>query len=453
MRVLHKSLALLMLFSVVLAACDTGGAATPVPPTNTAAPAPPTAAGGFDPSTVKKMAVEDNAVLRLSGWSSTPAELAVVSDTVAMFNKVYPNIKVNYEPIPQDFDTKLRAMVQGSTEPDVFYVSPSVADELIKANKLLELTPAMTELGVKKSDYFDAMINIFSNGDKVYGVPKDFGAIALFYNTEMLASTGATAPKDGWTWDDYKAFATKMTQGTDPNTKVYGVMHPADPARWLTFAYANGAAVLSADGKSATVNSDAAVQTLTWYHSLIEAGVAGQAADVGAGWPGEAFGKKRTASAIEGGWLVPYINDPTNGFGVKYDVAALPVAPTGKQGNLIFTNGYSASARTKYPKAAAALVLFLAGKEVQGAVLRTGFALPTLKAFKGDPYFNGTDVVAKSNRILYAAGDYGTPFYWGPKNEKINTALSSATERYFKGTQTAKEALDQAADEINRELK
>jgi len=408
---------------------------------------------GFDPTKVKKMDVEAGATLRLSGWASSPAELKVVSDTLTMFKQVYPDISVNYEPVPSDFDTKLRTMVQGGTEPDVFYVSPPVATDLIAAGKLLELTPYLTSAGRAKSDYFDAMINIFSDGDKVYGLPKDFGTIIDFYNTDMLTKTGAKKPVDGWTWDDYKAFAKSMTQGTDVNTKVFGVMHPQDYARWFTFALANGATVLSADGKTATVNSKAAVDALTWYRSLIDDGTAAVPSDVGAGWAGEAFGKQRSASAIEGGWLIPYMSDPANGFTVKYDVAPLPVAPTGKKGDLLFTNAYGASPNTKFPKAAAALVLFLAGPEVQAAVLHTGFALPTLKSFKSDPYFQGTDVVARANALLYDAGNYGVPDFYGPQDAKIHDALSKATESFFKKQQDAQAALDQAAADINKLLK
>ena len=86
-------------------------------------------------------------------------------------------------------------------------------------------------------------------------------------------------------------------------------------------------------------------------------------------------------------------------------------------------------------------------------MLHTGFALPTLKSFKNDPYFQSTDVVAKANRVIYAVGEYGVPDYYGPKNGKIQDAMNQATERYFKKTQSAQDALNQAADEINKLLK
>ena len=60
--------------------------------------------------------------------------------------------------------------------------------------------------------------------------------------------------------------------------------------------------------------------------------VATQPSDVGAGWSGEAFAKKRIASTAQGGWLIPFLDDPKAAFGVKYDAVPLPVGKTGQQG-------------------------------------------------------------------------------------------------------------------------
>jgi multiple sugar transport system substrate-binding protein len=166
-------------------------------------------------------------------------------------------------------------------------------------------------------------------------------------------------------------------------------MHPPDNARWLAFAVANGVKVV--DGDTTDINSPAAVEALDFYASMVKDGTAGQPSDVGAGWPGEAFGKKRAAAVIEGGWMVPFLSDPQGGFNdVKYSAAPMPMSPSGNRGNLLFTNAYSASANTKFPKAASALILFLSGIDNQREVLKIGFALPTIKGFENDPYFESS---------------------------------------------------------------
>jgi multiple sugar transport system substrate-binding protein len=465
--------ALMMVFSMMLSAC--GGEATPTTapaaaptdttapaaaPTDTTAPAatnptdtpaamagetPTTGKTTFDPSKVKKLQVESGATLRITGWSSTPAEIQVVQDQLARFSQVYPEVKVNYEPTAGDYDAKFKTMISGGTEPDVFYLKPQLAPDLMTSGRLLDLKPAMDEAGISRTDYYEQLVDIFAVGDKIYGLPKDWGSLAFFYNSGMAKSK----PQDGWNWDAYKAWAAENTSGTG-NDKVYGTMHQPDYARFIPFVLQNGGSVLSKDGKSAAINSPEAVEALTFYYSMIKVGTAGQASDVGAGWPGEAFGKKRAVGVSEGGWIVPYLDDPKNGFqDVKYAAAPLPVGPKGGKGDLIFTNAYAATTKTQFPKAAAALVVFLSGGENQRAVMETGFALPTLKSFKGDPYFASHP----NDAVLFDALTYGTVDWYGPKNDKITTALNDALQRVFKGQADPKASLDQAASEINDLLK
>lgn len=420
---------------------------TPVPPSDINASVCGAASNGFDPTKVKKVDIEANATLRVSGWGNT-SEQQITRDELCRFSQVYPGIKIVYQPIPDDYDTKIKTQISGGSEADVFYVDPPLTDLLINSGKLLELSQYMGAAGLSKSDYFDNLISTFSRADKVYGLPKDFGSIIVFYNTDMVAKQNAkTPPADGnWTWDDYKAFATSLTVGSDPNTKTFGTSHPADYARFMPFALANGASVLSADGKSAAINSPEALAALQFYYSLIKNGTAAEPKTLSSGWPGEAFGKGRIGFAIEGGWMVSYLADPANGYtNIKYSGAPLPKAPSGKQGDLLFTNAWSARADTQYPKAAAALVMFLCGPDNQQAVLNTGFALPTLKSFAGNAAITGNPV----NTALYATAAYGVADYYGAADANIKKAMGDALSALFLGKVDEAGALKQMSDAIN----
>src|SRR5690349_6703684 len=128
------------------AAPGAGAAATAVPTTSTAptfmAEQPTTAAGGAAtaaPATggqaqvatagasgdLTKIQVEDGATLRVSSWGD-PSEQKVNTDSFARFNKIFPNVKIQYEPQPADFQTKMKADFAGNTEPDVFYIDSSL---------------------------------------------------------------------------------------------------------------------------------------------------------------------------------------------------------------------------------------------------------------------------------------------------------------------------------------
>jgi multiple sugar transport system substrate-binding protein len=435
------------------AATNTTGTSAAAP-TNTAATASGAATtvisgttGGsstFDPSTYHKNAIEPNAVLRVSSWGDT-SEQGVNSAALARFKQVYPDVTITYEPQPSDYQTKLLAQISGGTQPDVFYIDPGLGYQLIPNGALLDLTPALTEVGRSKDDYFPALIDTFTGKDgKIYGLPKDFGSLAIFYNSDMVK----TPPKDGWTQDDFANFVKDNNSGSG-QTQIFGFSAAADFERWGAFAIANGAKVID-NGKCA-INSDAAVSTLDWWYNLYKSGVATVPADVGASWSGEALAKKRVVSVAEGGWMIPFLDDPKANFGVKYNAAPLPVGKDGStKADLLFFNAWGASAKTKYPKAAAALALFLASKENEGAILQTGFALPALKGFDNDPYFSGSGVENQISKMIYQTGTYGTADYYGGANDpKIKKSLSDATMRVYAKQQTAKQALDQACQEID----
>jgi multiple sugar transport system substrate-binding protein len=478
--------ALLVICSMILSACGENATATPqaAAPTNTTAAAAPTnttaaaaaptnttAAGGaattpteamaatpgggsgsatafkFDPTTYKKNAIEPGATLRVSSWGDT-SEQQVNRDALARFNQVYPDVKITYEPQPDNYQTKLLAEIKGGSQPDVFYVDPGTSYQLIPNGVLLDLTPALQEVGRSKDDYFPSLINTFIDKDgKIYGLPKDFGSLALFYNTDMLAKSGAPAPKEGWTQDDFHTFVQKSVQGTG-QTAIYGFETDANVERWGAFALANGAKII--DNNKCAINSQIGVDTLTWWYQMYKDKIATQSADVGAGWAGEAFAKKRVASASEGGWMIPFLNDPKAAFGVNYDAVSLPVGKNGGKADLLFFNGWSASAKSKYPKAAAALALFLASRENEDAILQTGFALPTLVGMENDPFFQGTGTINKISKLIYQTASYGTPSYFGGANDpQVKKSLNDATQRVFAGQQDPKAALDQACQEID----
>ncbi len=404
-------------------------------------------ASKFDPAAYKKNAIEPNASLRVSSWGDA-SEQKVNTDSLARFNQVYPDVKITYEPQPSSYVPKLLAEIVSNSQPDVFYLDVDLPYRLIRSNALLDLTPALTEGMRSKDDYFSSLTDTFLGKDgKVYGLPKDFTSMALFYNTDLVK----TPPQAGWTQDDFTAWVKANTAGSGP-TRVFGfatdlVFFPY----WGNFALANGARVLD-HGKCA-INSPAGVATLDWLVGLYQDKFLTLSADAGATWEGEAFAKKRAASIVVGGWANPFLTDPNAAFGIHYDAVPLPLGKTGARATMLGFAGWGAAAQSKFPQAAAALVLFLTSRENEGAILQTGFALPSLKGMEHDPFFQGASPLSKIAKLLYAGASYGTPGVWGgPANPEIQKALNAATERVFARMQTGQQALDQACQEIDAAL-
>ena len=414
MRRLRFGLVLGVGSTLLLAACGGGG----------------TSNQSFDPTTV-------SGTVRLSGWTSSPSEDKLLTDQVAAFQQAYPKIKVTYEPVAQDFRTKLKAQLASGTEPDVFYLELGDAAGLMPKHVLLDLRQYMAKTNTNASDFAGPLLSAFKQGDAIYGIPKDFNTLALFYNKDMFSAAGISEPTASWTWQDLADAAKKLTKGG-----VYGLMTPPDSARWAPFVYQNGGQILSSDNSKSMLTGSAVIEATKYYASFQQNGSGTYPAKLGAGigWAGDAFAKGKSAMVMEGGWLIPFMKDYPN---VHWNAVELPKGKS--QGNLFFTVAYAASARTKNADASWLLINYLTSLQNQKTVLNSGFALPTRLALKDDPFF----AAHPASAAIFAGNAYAKPFAWGVHSDAVSTAISNALERILLGKQTVEQAMAQADKEVN----
>ncbi|HEU5348148.1 MAG TPA: sugar ABC transporter substrate-binding protein, partial [Ktedonobacterales bacterium] len=324
-------------------------------------------------NTTAAAAESGDITLNVTGWSSSPAEDALVQKGFDNFTKKYPNIHVKWSPIPDAYDTKMRANVASGNVADVFYLQPPMAQQYIPAGKLLNLSPYMARDKVDASTYYSSLLQPFDCADgTVYGIPKDWNTLGLVYNKTMVQKAGLSDPST-WTWTDLQKAAQTLTQGN-----VKGIALPPDASRMGAFLFADGGQMLSSDGKSVAFDNQAGIDAATFYTSFEKDKTGATPKDLGAGWDGEAFGKQQVAMTIEGGWLIPFMAQTYPN--VQYGIVPLPKTVSGQQGNLIFTNAWAAYAKTAHPDAAWKLIQYMTGSEYQTEVLHAGFALPTIQS-------------------------------------------------------------------------
>ena len=366
--------------------------------------------------------------VRISGWSSTPTEDALLTDSIKAFQTANPGVNVKWEPIAQDYSTVLKTNLAAGTEADVFYIDVSDIDSLMKTGKLLALDDYMSKTGTSKSDFVSTLINAFSYNGKVYGIPKDFNTLGLVYNKDLFKAAGIAEPTNDWSWTDLSTAAKKLTSGG-----VVGLSLPADAARFMPFLWQAG-------GDLASINNAAGVAATDFYTGFeAKDGVSKLPSELGMGWPGEAFEKGKAAMVFEGGWLPADLNN--NFKNVNYGVVQMPKGTAGKS-NLIFTVSYSVSAKTKNPNAAWALTNYLTGADNQAKVLKAGFALPTRQALS-------SQITNVNSKAIFDGAPYGKPFNYASTNTgKVNDAIGKALESIMLKKSSTKDALDALATTI-----
>jgi len=359
-KFLFASLVSLIVLSLVLTGCPSP---TPVVPTEAPAPTPttpPAKLPGEEPTSFTKFAVEDGATIVFSGWGDETEQ-----------NIYRDSIKVDFQPIPADFQTTIKARMAGGTAPDVFYVDDQLMAAFGPTGQLLPLDDYMAEAGVKRSDFIEALLTIFTYEGKTYGLPKDWGTLGLVYLPEAFEAAGIDEPTADWTWDDLKAAAEAIAANTD----YAGFCQNADWARFAPFAFGAGGAYTNDAFTEGTMNSPEVVSAAEFVVGMYEDGSLVTSADVGAGWCGEAIGKELVGMTYEGGWMVNYMRQDYPD--VEWKAVPLPKSPEGKAANVIFTNAIGVNAATKYPRAAAAFLIYLTSRENQAEIVKTGFAYST----------------------------------------------------------------------------
>jgi multiple sugar transport system substrate-binding protein len=401
--------AILGVAALLIGACAPGGTGTPAP------------GGAGAPAAL-------SGEVRISGWSSSPAEDKLLTDSIDTFMKANPGVTVKWEPIAKDYETVLKTNLAAGTEADVFYADVFWVDTVMKTGKLLALDEHMQRAGVKKEDFAGPLLNAFSYQGKVYGIPKDFNTLGLVYNKELFQKAGVKEPTNDWTWDDLKAAAKALTRDG-----AVGLSLPADAARFVPFLWQAG-------GDLAAINNAKGVQAVEFYTGFQAVdGSSKMPSELGMGWAGEALAKGKAAMVFEGGWLPAFLNkDFPN---VQYGVVQMPKGPSGKA-NLAFTVSYSVSAKTKNPAAAFALVQHLTGAANQSAVLKAGFALPTRVALE-------KEITDPRSKAIFDGYAYAKPFNYGaPNTGKINDAINKTLEAIQLKKTTVKEGLDKLAAEL-----
>jgi multiple sugar transport system substrate-binding protein len=283
--------AVAVLASFSLAACGSGFSSS------SSAPASGSASKNTNPVTVligssgdAETASVKAAVAAWSTKSGVPAEVKVASDLVQQATQGFA----------------------GGKPDDVLYVS---TDQLTGWAKNGSLEAYGDQLA-NKSDFYPGLVSAFTYDNKFYCAPKDFSTLALVINTAMWKEAGLTDADVPTTWDQLAAVAKKLTKG-----KRVGLAFGPELQRVGVFMAQAGGGLVSADGK-AQANAQPNIDALAYVKKLMTDGNAAFSSDLGAGWGGEAFGKKEAAMVIEGNWITGAMSSTYPN--VDYTVAELP---------------------------------------------------------------------------------------------------------------------------------
>ncbi|MEU9345782.1 extracellular solute-binding protein [Streptomyces sp. NPDC048278] len=269
---------------------------------------------------------------------SAKVDRSFFDQDIADFEKKNPDIDVVAHDAfpcqdPKTFDAKLA----GGQMEDVFYTYFTDARHVVDINQAADLTPYLKEL--KSYDTIQQQLrDIYTVDGKVYGIPRTGYSMGLIYNRKLFQQAGLDPDQPPTTWDEVRADAKKIA-ALGNGTVGYADYSAQNQGGWHFTAelYAQGGDVVSADGKSATVDTPEGHAVLQNLHDMR--------------WTDDSMGSKQlliindVQQMMGSGKLGMYLSAPDNipilvkEKGGNYKDLALGPMPGGK-GTLIGGDGY-----------------------------------------------------------------------------------------------------------------
>jgi multiple sugar transport system substrate-binding protein len=372
--------------------------------------------------------------LSLASWSVGTSEAAALKKLVASFEASNKSIKINYQVINGDYPTVLKARITAGTAPDVFYMNSDVAQSFIQTNQLMNLDILAKDPSYGLSKIYKSLLAGYKWHGHIYGIPKDYSTLAMWYNKDLFSAAGISSPPT--TWDQVTTDACKLT---DKSKKQYGAVVSADPARWLAFVIAAGGSLFNKTQTKVTINSPQAKEALDWYAGLVQKGCAAIPSTVGAGWNGEAFGRTNGAIVFEGNWMTNYMQ--TTFPSVHWGTASLPKGPKGN-GNLAFTAAYVISRHTSHPQEALTFLKYLTGKTGETRWAQLNSYIPSRSDSRP---VNGTQVFIKAVK-------YSQDWFFPPHFSAALGPIGNDIQAVMEGKMTSSAALADMQSQAEKAL-
>lgn len=466
------TLALALALPMVVAAC--GGTATPTTapaagPTNTVATAEqptstvamtgptnttatmeqPTATAGSSGQAEPTVSVAA-ATIRVGTFESGNA-LTLWKDLIDRFKQQYGQINISFEPVPDNYGTKLLTQIAANDAPDIFQVGDGDVRMFVERGGAAELTNYEAGKGglpgLDTSIYYPTLYKTGQVDGKSYFLTKDYSPLAIYYNKDLFDKAGVPYPKDGWTWDDFQNAAVKLTTGSGANAQ-YGVALPGNWTRAVeAFIFQNGGDPTSPDGTKATgyLNSPASVEAIQYYVDLYNKyKVSPSAADMSTTFKGvDLFQTGKVAMTLTGIWPESgYASDPKLRFGV----VGLPQKK--QRANAICWSGLGLYKGSKNPDQAWLFLRYIGGQTGQLTFAKNG--LPAIPAvadqlnISKDP---NKAAFLNENQYLQPLPDMRSRWW----NDTTNKFFGEALDKLLGGAGDVKAALDDAAQKADAE--
>ncbi len=355
-------------------------------------------------------------------------------DYIAAFQKKYPNVTVVKDYNPGNIAARIASGEIG----DVFPMCDTdVYNYAVTQRSLMSLNQYIEPLGLDMSNIYTGVYALGMIEGEMYMVCKEYDHVVLTYNRTALKEAGLADPEDGWTWDQFKDYATKLTKSSpnDPNvlTQCGGVLNYGWDPVYVAFFEGWGGTWYDTETKKINLTSDDVRQGIDELLSF---------AKTGAIKPECCENMDAYANLTDANYVftantyaqLESVGKMFDGIDYEWDIVSFPKLPVHKVGT--GSMGIGVYKYTQNPNAAAALALFMYTDEGQMAFHKNeGGSVPVTRSLCDadfwrypEPKANGKDWSGKNFDAYVSFPEADTV---GRVICKLPAAVASAVTGYW----------------------
>ncbi len=451
---------LLMVLSIMLAACAAPTPTKAPEPTKAVAPTqaqvqPTKAPEPTKAPTAVPTAVPTKAPVEVTFWAALGgANGTILENSVKVFNELQKEVKVKYEfqGAYADAETKFMTSIAGGQVPDLVMLEISRVPGFARSGALLALDElAAGADGVNLKDFSEGLLKESRIDGKLYSLPQARSMPVFYYNKDMFKAAGLDDSKAPADWKALREAALKLTKA-DGTTVGFG-MQIGNPWWYFQMAVENyGAEVSKDDGAcKPTFNDPKAVEGLQWWYDLV---YKDKAAKI---YPGTGLTTWEALQAdfisgkvgmmfITTGWMGNIEKNSKFGVGV----GMIPAGPTGVVRVPTGGNGIVIPAKSPKEKQAASwkfLKWLTDTPQTSKWAQDTGYMPLRLSALQ-DPNLTKYFTERPNFKVAVEQMKNVSPFPCIKLNPKTESTLDKLWERIFVG----KEPIQKVADDVTLQV-
>ena len=395
---------------------------------------------------------QEKVTLRFSDWHLTESPWdKTLADAMALFEKRYPNIKIELEPVSyKDKEPKYTVELAAGKGPDIFHVHAFSLPMFFDKGFAMDLTPFIEKEGGAKylEAWYPLCMNMMKHKGKVRAMPGDYMSMVLVYNTEMFKAAGLD-PKKLKTWEEFLEYNIKLTKAPERwGIALPGAKDPGFELRFSPFLWSFGGDYLSPDHKKSALDSKEAKEAFTFFvelytkHKVMPPGVTSMnPQDVRT-----QLAHRKIAWEIGSGWTAPIVNAINPELKACDVLDAVPLPVKKNKVTTIWLSSWVMSPNTKHPKEAWELMKFITSKEME----LNWFVKNRVTSSRKDVSDVAPEILNdKFASVIASQLPYGKVVPQIPQWPEIVDAFTTAVQEAFTEMKPPEKALADAHERIN----